>query len=45
MLSCSKINIEVSDYSIKTVEFSECREMSEYNEVTNGVLAIMHSRT
>jgi len=45
MLGCSKINIEVSDYSIETVGFSDCREVSEYNEVTNGVLAIIHSRT
>ena len=28
MLGCSKINIEVSDYSIKTVGFSEYREVN-----------------
>ncbi len=45
MLDCSKIDIEISDSSIKTVEFSKYREMLEYDEVTNGVSAIIYSRT
>ena len=39
MLGCSKINTEVSDTSVKTVESNDCREISEDDRDINSVLA------
>ena len=39
MLGCSKINTEVSDTSVETVESNNCREISEDDRDINSVLA------
>ena len=39
MLDHLKADIEVLDYSMKTVESNEYREMSEIDKVANSVLA------
>ena len=38
ILGCLKTNIEVSDTSIETAGFNDCREISEDNEDTNSML-------
>jgi len=41
MLGCSEVDIEISDASMETMEFDDCREVSGDNRDTNGVLAII----
>ena len=40
ILSCSELNIEISNTGIETVEYDDCRGMSRYNGDANGMLAI-----
>ena len=37
ILNCSEIDVKVSDDSVKTTRFGECREMLNIDEVTNSV--------
>ena len=39
MLGHSKIDIEVSDIGIETIEINNCRELLKDNKNTNGILA------
>ena len=41
ILGCLKLDIEVSDAGIETIESDNCREMSRKDRDTNGVLATM----
>ena len=41
ILGCLKLDIEVSDTGIETIESDNCREMSRKDRDTNGVLATM----
>ena len=41
ILSCSELDMEVSDTDMKTTESNDCREVSRKNRDTNGVLAAM----
>jgi len=45
MLGHSKVDIEVSDNDMKTVEFGKYRESSKINMIANGILATIQSRT
>jgi len=38
MLGYSEINIEISDISIETIEFGECRKISVINRVINSMM-------
>jgi len=38
MLDCSEINMEISDASIETTRFNDCREVSENDSDTSSVL-------
>jgi len=40
MLDHSKINMEVSDIDMETMESNNCKEISRDNKDANGVLAI-----
>jgi len=40
MLDHSKINMEVSDIGMETMESNNCKEISRDNKDANGVLAI-----
>ena len=41
MLGCLKLDMEVSDASMETVESDDCRGMSRKDRDTNGMLAII----
>ena len=41
----SEIDMEVSDNSVETAEFSKYREVSTVNKIFNNILAITYSRT
>ena len=41
MLGHLKLDTEVSDVGIKSMEFNDCREMSRKDGDANGVLAMM----
>ena len=41
ILGCLKLDIEVSDAGIETIESDNCREMSRKDRDTNSVLATM----
>ena len=39
ILDCSKIDMEVSDTGMETIGTNDCRELSEDDKNTNGILA------
>ena len=41
MLSYLKLNMEISDVDMETMESDDCRGISESNRDANGVLAMM----
>jgi len=41
MLCYSKIDTEVSDTDMETAKSDDCRDVSEINRDTNGILAMM----
>ena len=44
MLDCSEVGIEVSDIGMKSVRFSEYREVLRVDRVANSVLATTHDK-
>ena len=40
MLDCPVLDMEISDASMETVEFNDCREMSRKDRDANNVLAM-----
>jgi len=40
ILSCSELNIEISNIGIETVESDDCRGMLRYNGDASGMLAM-----
>lgn len=45
MLDYSGIDMEVSDDSVETAEFSECRKVLRVDKILNSILAAIYSRT
>jgi len=41
ILGHSKINTKISDDSMKTMVFSECKELLEIDEIANRMLAMI----
>ena len=44
MLGCSEVNIKILNANMKTVEFDNCREISENNRNTNNILVIIQEK-
>lgn len=44
MLDCSEVGIEVLDIGMKSVRFSEYREVLRVDRVANSVLATTHDK-
>ena len=44
ILDCSEVDIKVLNANMKTIEFDNCKRVSENNENTNGILAITQER-
>ena len=44
MLDCSEVGIEVLDIGMKSVRFSEYREVLRVDRVANSVLATTHNK-
>jgi len=44
MLGHLKVDIEVSDNGMKTVEFGKCKESSKIDMIANGILATIQNR-
>ena len=45
MLDYLEVNIEILDVDIETMESDGCREISEANRNTNGILTMMWEKT
>ena len=44
MLDCSEVDIKVLDANMKTVEFDDCKGVSENNGDTNNILTMIQER-
>ena len=45
MFSCLEIDVEISDNSMKTTEYGECRKLLEVNGVANKMLTVIQRWT